>query len=93
MRAPCCNAYQLKLEIIRTFYDGLVPNIKFDQNVEITNFGNEPQQLAGCVLVDISDGYSPFTFPSNALALSKSVRVYTDEYHFGWGDSVSTIGM
>ena len=53
--------------------------------VQITNFGDAPQDLAGWVLKDISEGYPSFTFPSYTLEPGASVRVYTDEIHPEWG--------
>ncbi len=73
------------VQITYIFYDGLVPNIESDEYVEITNLGDQPQDLTGCVLGDISDGYPWFTFPSYILAPGKSTRVYTNEYHPEWG--------
>ncbi len=73
------------IEITYIFYDGLVPYVESDEYVEITNLGNQPQELTGCVLVDISEGYPSFTFPSYILAPGKSIRVYTNEYHSEWG--------
>jgi len=67
------------------FYDGLVPYVESDEYVEITNLGDQPQELTGCVLMDISEGYPSFTFPSYILAPGKSIRVYTNEYHSEWG--------
>ncbi len=73
------------VQITNIFYDGLVFRAESDEYVEITNLGEEPQNLAGWVLKDISEGYPSFTFPSFILAPSKSIRVYTDEYHPEWG--------
>jgi len=73
------------VEITYIFYDGLVPYVESDEYVEITNLGDQPQELTNCVLMDVSDGYPSFTFPSYILASGKSIRVYTDEYHPGWG--------
>jgi len=73
------------IQITYIFYDGLVPYVESDEYVEITNLGDQPQELAGCVLMDISEGYPSFTFPSYILAPGKSVRVYTNEYHSEWG--------
>ena len=73
------------IQITYIFYDGLVPNVESDEYVEITNLGDQPQELAGCVLRDISDGYPSFTFPSYILTPGKSIRVYTNEYHPEWG--------
>jgi endonuclease YncB( thermonuclease family) len=67
------------------FYDGLVPNVESDEYVEITNLGDQPRDLAGCVLIDIDEGYPSFTFPSYILAPGESIRVYTNEYHPEWG--------
>jgi len=74
-----------KVQITYIFYDGLVPNVESDEYVEITNLGDQPQDLTGCVLMDISDGYPSFTFPSYILVPGKSIRVYTNEYHPEWG--------
>jgi len=73
------------VQITYIFYDGLVPNVESDEYVEITNLGDQPQDLTGCVLMDISDGYPSFTFPPYILATGKSIRVYTNEYHPEWG--------
>jgi len=73
------------VEITSIFYDGLVPHVESDEYVEITNLGDQTQDLAGCVLVDISDGYPSLIFPSYILAPGESIRVYTNEYHPEWG--------
>ncbi len=73
------------VEIIDIFYDGLIPYVESDEYVEITNLGDQPQDLAGWVLMDISEGYPSFTFPSYILAPGESIRVYTNEYHPEWG--------
>ncbi len=73
------------VQITYIFYDGLVPRAESDEYVEITNLGDQAQDLAGWVLKDISEGYPSFTFPSYILALGKSIRVYTNEYHPEWG--------
>ena len=73
------------VQITHIFYDGLVPRVESDEYVEITNLGDEPQDLAGWILKDISEGYPSFTFPSYILAPGKSIRVYTNEYHPEWG--------
>jgi len=73
------------VQITSIFYDGAVPRVESDEYVEITNLGDQPQELTGCVLMDISDGYPSFVFPSYILAPGKSIRVYTNEYHREWG--------
>jgi len=73
------------VEITYIFYDGLVPRVESDEYVEITNLGDQPQELTGCILTDISEGYPSFIFPSYILAPGKSIRVYTNEYHPEWG--------
>jgi len=73
------------VEIAYIFYDGLVPRVESDEYVEITNRGDQAQELTGCVLTDISEGYPSFIFPSYILAPGKSIRVYTNEYHPEWG--------
>jgi hypothetical protein len=73
------------VQITYIFYDGIVPKVESDEYVEITNLGDQPQDLTGCVLMDISDGYPSFTFPSYILVPGKSIRVYTNEYHPEWG--------
>jgi len=73
------------IKITYIFYDGLVPYVESDEYVEITNLGDQPQELTGCVLMDISEGYPSLTFPSYILAPGKSIRVYTNEYHSEWG--------
>ncbi len=73
------------VQITHILYDGLVRRVESDEYVEITNLGDEPQDLVGWVLKDISEGYPSFTFPSYILAPGKSIRVYTNEYHPEWG--------
>jgi len=73
------------VQITDIFYDGLVPRVESDEYVEITNLGDQPQDLTGCVLKDVSEGYPSFIFPSYILAPGKSIRVYTNEYHPEWG--------
>jgi endonuclease YncB( thermonuclease family) len=73
------------IQITCIFYDGLVPRVESDEYVEITNLGEQPQDLAGWILIDISEGYPSFIFPSYILAPGESTRVYTNEYHPEWG--------
>ncbi|GAG31680.1 unnamed protein product [marine sediment metagenome] len=73
------------VQITHIFYDGLVPRAESDEYVEITNLGDQAQDLAHWELTDISEGYPLFTFPSYILAPDESIRVYTDEYHPEWG--------
>ena len=79
-----CNSAP-NIQIARIFYDGLVPQVESDEYVEITNLGDQPQDLAGWILKDISDGHPSFTFRPYTLAPGKSVRVYTNENHPEWG--------
>lgn len=73
------------VQITYIFYDGLVPRAESDEYVEITNLGDQPQELTGCILTDISEEYPSFIFPSYILAPGESIRVYTNEYHPEWG--------
>ena len=79
----CAEGRNVKITYM--FYDGLVFRVESDEYVEITNLGDQAQDLVGWELKDISEGYPSFTFPSYILAPGKSVRVYTDEYHPEWG--------
>jgi endonuclease YncB( thermonuclease family) len=83
--APTPSSEVQNVQITYIFYDGLVPDVESDEYVEITNLGDQPQDLTGCVLIDISDEYPSFTFPPNTLAPGESIRVYTNEYHPEWG--------
>jgi micrococcal nuclease len=74
------------IQITFIFYDGQVPNVESDEYVEITNLGDQPQDLDGCMLMDIDEGYPSFIFPSYVLAPGESVRVYTNEHHPEWGN-------
>lgn len=83
------------VQITHIFYDGLVYRVESDEYIEIANLGSEPQDLAGWVLKDISEGYPSFTFPSYVLAPGQSIRVYTNEIHpeyggfsFGYGKAI-----
>ena len=82
---PVPKEEDYNVQITYIFYDGLVPRAESDEYVEITNLGDQAQDLAGWVLKDISEGYPSFTFPSYILAPGKSTRVYTNEYHPEWG--------
>jgi hypothetical protein len=73
------------VQITKIFYDGLVYRVESDEYVEITNLGSEPQDLAGWVLKDISEGYPSFTFPQYMLTPGSAIRVYTNETHPEWG--------
>ena len=79
----CASASNVQITYI--FYDGLVFRDESDEYVEITNLGEQPQDLAGWMLEDISEGYPSFIFPSYILASGESIRVYTNEYHPEWG--------
>lgn len=83
--APSPTGEAPNIQITDIFYDGIVPRVESDEYVEITNLGGQPQDLAGWVLKDISEGYPSFTFPSYILSSDKSIRVYTNEYHPEWG--------
>ena len=75
----------LSVQITYISYDGSVPRTESDEYVEITNRGDQAQNLAGWELKDISEGYPLFTFPSYLLVPGKSIRVYTNESHPEWG--------
>lgn len=82
---PYSPAVATGIQITGIFYDGQVPRVESDECVEITNLGEQPQNLAGWILQDISDGYPSFIFPAYVLEPGESVRVYTNEYHPEWG--------
>ena len=73
------------IQITYIFYDGLVPRVESDEYVEITNLGDEPQDLANWELKDISEGYPSFSFPYYILEPEATIRVYTNEIHPQWG--------
>jgi len=75
----------VNIQITHIFYDGLVPRVESDEYVEITNLGDQPQDLADWILIDISEGYPSFIFPPYILAPGESTRIYTNEYHPEWG--------
>jgi len=79
----CTQASDIQITYI--FYDGSVPRAESDEYVELTNLGEQPQDLTGWVLMDISEGYPSFIFLSYTLAPDESIRVYTNEYHPEWG--------
>jgi competence protein ComEC len=74
-----------EVQIVYIFYDGNVPRVESDEYVAIKNLGNATLNLAGWRLVDISEGYPIFTFPSYILQPQETIRVYTDEIHPEWG--------
>jgi beta-lactamase superfamily II metal-dependent hydrolase len=73
------------VQITYIFYDGAFYQTESDEYVEITNLGTTSQDLEGWVLIDISEGYPSFTFPSYVLAPGAKIRVYTNEIHSEWG--------
>lgn len=73
------------VQIIYIFYDGLVYRTESDEYVAIKNLGDAPQDLAGWVLKDISEGYPSFAFPYYILEPGETIRVYTNEIHPEWG--------
>jgi len=75
----------VNIQITYIFYDGLVSRVESDEYVEITNIGEQSQDLVGWMLRDASEGYPSFIFPSYILAPGESTRVYTNEYHPEWG--------
>ncbi len=83
--AACAVEEAGDVQITRIFYDGEVPSWEADEYVEITNTGTEAQNLEGWVLMDISEGYPSFTFPSFVLAPGATIRVYTNEDHPEYG--------
>jgi hypothetical protein len=58
---------------------------EFDEFVQITNFGDLPQDLTGWVLTDVSDGHPSYTFPPYLLGPGGNIRVYTNQVHIPWG--------
>ena len=82
------------IQITHIFYDALVFRTESDEYVEIANLGDQPQDLVGWVLKDIS-GNPSFSFPSYILQPGKQLRVYTNEVHseyggftFGYGKAI-----
>jgi competence protein ComEC len=73
------------VQITYIFYDGDVYQTESDEYVEITNLGDTSQDLEGWVLIDISEGYPSFTFPTYVLEPGESIRVYTNEIHPEYG--------
>ena len=73
------------VQITYIFYDGIVPSTEADEYVEITNLGDDSQDLEEWVLKDISEGYPSFAFPSYVLVSGAKIRVYTNEIHPEWG--------
>jgi len=66
-----CSARNVQITYI--FYDGLVPRAESDEYVEITNRGDQAQDLAHWELKDISEGYPSFTFSSYLLTPGKII--------------------
>ena len=63
----------------------MVPRSESDEYVQITNTGEDPQQLLGWLLRDRNDEQQEFSFPAWALGVGDVVRVYTNEVHPEWG--------
>ena len=73
------------VQITCIFFDGVVSGQEPDEYVEISNLGDDAQDLTGWRLVDMSEGWPEFVFPSWPLLPSRVVRVYTNEVHPEWG--------
>lgn len=67
------------------FFDGAVPRSEDDEYVQIANLGNEPVDITGWRLTDISDDTPTFIFPQFNVQPAQRVRVYTNEVHPQWG--------
>ena len=63
----------------------MVPRSESDEYVQITNTGEDPQQLLGWLLRDRDDERQEFVFPARTLNPGDIVRVYTNEVHPQWG--------
>ena len=66
-------------------YKGLETAGEPDEYVEIQNWGKEPVDLTGWNLVNITQGYPSFKFPSFVLEPTNTIRIYTNEIHTEWG--------
>ena len=66
-------------------FDGAVPRSESDEYVQITNYGEEDQEIRGWRLHDEDDERQEFMFSEYILAAGKTIRVYTDEVHEEWG--------
>ena len=66
-------------------FDGAVPRTESDEYVEISNFGDGPQDLIGWTLIDATEGTPQFVFPSYVLQPGGVIRVYTDMFVAEWG--------
>ena len=67
------------------FFDGVVFRAESDEYVEIANFGDAEQDLAGWRLADRDNPAQTFVFPAWIIEPGNVVRVYTDEVHPEWG--------
>ncbi len=72
------------IQIADIGYYGQAPRLESDEYVEIVNFSDNPQELTGWILTDITDGYPSFTFPRYILEPGAVIRVYTGEIHPEW---------
>ena len=73
-------------------FDGEVPRSEADEYVQITNYGEGPQELVGWVLQDKTDRRQSFVFPEYTLVPGKTIRVYTKQVHEEWGGFSFDIG-
>ncbi|MGQ9556206.1 MAG: thermonuclease family protein [Anaerolineae bacterium] len=72
------------VQIVRIFYDGVVPRVESDEYVEIANLGDAAQDMAGW-RINAGDPGQDFAFPEGfVLGPGQSCRLYTNEIH---GDS------
>ena len=78
-------ATQPNVQITCIFFDGEVYSTESDEYVEIANFGDATQDMAGWTLVDVADGTPTFVFSGWTLEPGGAIRVYTNEVHIEWG--------
>ncbi len=73
------------VRINRIFYEGLENKAESDEYVEIQNWGNEPVDMTGWIIINFTQKYPSFKFPAYVIEPGKTIRVYTNETHQEWG--------
>ena len=87
---PSTPVSGLNVQIDCVLFDGAVVRDEYntsesDEYVQITNYGEQAQQLLDWVLKDKNDSNQTFSFPEYSLMPEESIRVYTNEVHLSWG--------
>lgn len=66
-------------------WEGRIEFTEADEYVSVKNYGDQPLNLEGWELINLTEGKPWYTFPFYVLHPGMTVRVYTNQYHEDWG--------